>query len=64
MRTCRINALYRRERDALKGLQEEAEIQRNTLRRGKNFAFSKETCLGKERVGPYMTSRKMKWSYS
>ena len=43
-------ALYRRESDSLEGPHEEAEIQRKVLRRGKNLAFSKDTCLKKERV--------------
>ena len=39
--------LYRRERDFLEELHEEAEIQRKVLRRGKNLAFSEDTCLEK-----------------
>ena len=50
MRRCRRKALYRRERDSLEGPREEAEIQRKALRHGKNLAFSKDTCLEKERV--------------
>ena len=42
--------LFRTERDSLDGPHEEAEIQRNALRRGKNLAFSEDTCLEKERV--------------
>ena len=41
---------YRTQRDSLEGPQDEAEIQRKTLRRGKNLAFSEDTCLVKERV--------------
>ena len=40
--------LYRTERDSLAGPHEEAEIQRKALRRGKNLAFSEDTCLKKE----------------
>ena len=50
MRRGRRKDLYRRERDSLKGPHEEAEIQRKALRRGKNLAFSEDTCLEKERV--------------
>ena len=46
----RRKALYRRERDSLEGLHVEAQIQREALRRGKNLAFSKDTCLEKGRV--------------
>ena len=42
--------LYRAESDTLEGPHEEAEMQRKTLRRGKNLAFSEDTCLEKERV--------------
>ena len=40
-------ALYRKERDSLEGLYEEAEIQREANRREKNLAFSEDTCLEK-----------------
>ena len=57
--------LYRRERDSLEGSHEEAEIQHKALRRGKNLAFSEDTCLEKERVQWKVTPRKvevgMKW---
>ena len=43
VRRGRRKALYKRERDSLKGPQEEAEIQRKALRRGKNLAFSEDT---------------------
>ena len=59
MRRGRRKDLYRRERDSLEGPHEEAEIQRKALRRGKNLAFSKDTCLEKERVQSKMTSRKV-----
>ena len=49
MRRGRRKALYRTTRDSLEGLHKEAEIQRKALRRGKNLAFSKDTCLEKER---------------
>ena len=50
MRRGQRKALYRRERDSLEGPHEEAEIQRKALRRGKNLAFSKDSCLEKKRV--------------
>ena len=59
MRRDRRKDLYRRERDSLEGPYEEAEIQRKALRRGKNLAFSKDTCLEKERVWSKMTPRKV-----
>ena len=52
-------ALYRRERDSLKEPHDETEIQRKALRRGKNLAFSKDTCLEKERVRSKVTPRKV-----
>ena len=55
----RRKALYRTERDSLKGLHDKAEIQRKALRRGKNLAFSKDTCLEKERVRSKVTPRKV-----
>ena len=51
--------LYRTERDSLEGPHEKAEIQHKTLRRGKNLAFSEDTCLEKERVRSKMTPRKV-----
>ena len=59
VRRGRRKALYRTERDSLEGPQEEAEIQRKSLRRGKNLAFSEDTCLKKERVWSKVTSRKV-----
>ena len=50
VRRNRRKALYRRERDSLERLHEEAEIQRKALRRGKNLAFSEDTSLEKEEV--------------
>ena len=41
------------------GPHEEAEIQRQALRRGKNLAFSEDICLEKERVRSYVTPRKV-----
>ena len=60
MRRGQKKALYRRERDSLRGPHEEAEIERKALRRGKNLAFSKDTCLEKERVQLKVTPRKVK----
>ena len=51
--------LYRRERDFVKGPHEEAEIQRKALRRGKNLAFSEDTCLEKESVRLKVTQEKL-----
>ena len=59
MRRGQRKALYRRERDSLEGPHEEAEIQHKALRRGKNLAFSKDTCLEKERVQSKVTPRKV-----
>ena len=50
--------LYRTERDSLEGANEEVEIQRKALRRGKNLAFSEDTCLEKERVRSKVTPEK------
>ena len=55
MKRSRRKDLYRTERDSL----EEAEIQRKALRRGKNLAFSEDTCLEKERVRSKVTPRKV-----
>ena len=51
--------LYRTERDSLEGPHEETEIQRKALRRGKNLAFSEDTCLETERVQSKMTPKKV-----
>ena len=59
VRRGRRKALYRRERDSLEGPHEEAEIHREVLRRGKNLAFSEDTCLEKERVRSKVTPRKV-----
>ena len=59
MRRGRRKNLYRREKEYLEGHHEKAEIQRKALRRGKNLAFSKKTCLKKERVRSKVTSRKV-----
>ena len=52
-------ALYRTERGSLEGPNEKAEIQSKALRRGKNFTFSKNTCLEKERMQMKVTPRKV-----
>ena len=59
VRRGRRKALYRRNRDSLEGPKKEAEIQRKVLRRGKNLAFSEDTCLEKERVRSKVTPRKV-----
>ena len=59
MRRGRRKDLYRTERDSLEGPHEETEIQRKALRRGKNLAFSEDTCLEKERVRSKVTPRKV-----
>ena len=61
MRRDRRKDLYRTERDSLEGPHEEAEIQRKALSRGKNLAFSKDTCLEKERVLSKVTQEKLEW---
>ena len=64
MRRGRRKDLYRRG-DSIEGPHLEAEIQRKALRRGKNLAFSEDTCLEKERVRSKGTPRKvgvgLKW---
>ena len=59
MKTGRRKDLYRTEWDSLEGPHDEAEIQRKALRRGKNLAFSEDTCLEKERVRSKVTPRKV-----
>ena len=39
-----------KKRDSLEGPHDEAEIEREALRRRKNLSFSEDTCLEKERV--------------
>ena len=58
MRRGRRKDLYTRERDYLEGPHEEAEMQRNTLRRGKNLAFSEDTPSRKERLSPTSKARR------
>ena len=60
MRKSRRKDLYRTERDSLEGPHDEAETQRKALRRGKNLAFSEDTCLVKERVRSKVTPRKIR----
>ena len=60
MRRGRRKDLYKTEKDSLEGPHEEAEIQRKALRRGKNLALSKDTCLEKERVRSKVTPRKVR----
>ena len=55
MRKDQRKDLYRTERDSL----EEAQIQRKALRRGKNLAFSEDTCLEKESARSKVTPRKV-----
>ena len=50
--------IQKRER-LLRGAHEESEIQRKALRRGKNLAFSEDTCLGKERMRLKVIPRKI-----
>ena len=59
MRRDRRKDLYRTERDSLEGPHDEAEIQRKALRRGKNLAFSEDTCLEKEGVPSKVTPKKV-----
>ena len=58
MKRGRRKALYKRERVFLERSHNEAEIQRKVVRRGKNLAFSEDTCLEKERVRSNVTPRK------
>ena len=52
--------LYTEEREIpWRGPHEEAEIQRKVLRRGKNLAFSENTCIDKERVRSKVIPRKV-----
>ena len=51
--------LAARWKSSLEGPHEEAEIQRKALRRGKNWAFSEDTCLERERVRSKVTPRKV-----
>ena len=44
-----------------RGVHEEAEIQRKALRRGKNLAFSEDTCLEKKK-SPVKGNPKKSWS--
>ena len=59
VRRGRRKVSYRRERDSLEGPHEKAEIQCKALRRGKNLAFSENTCLEKERFRSKVTPRKI-----
>ena len=59
VRRGRRKDLYKTESDSLEGPHEEAEIQHNALRHGKNLAFSEDTCLKKERVRLNVTPRKI-----
>ena len=59
MRRGQRKALYKRERDSLEGPHEEVEIQRKSLVRGKNLAFSEDTCLENERVRSKVIPRKV-----
>ena len=59
MRRGRRKDLYRREKNSLEGLHEKVEIQRKALRRGKNLAYSEDTCLEKERVRSMVNPRKI-----
>ena len=67
MRRGQRKTLCRRERDSLEGPHEDAKIQHKALGCGKNLAFSKDTCLEKERVRSKVTSRKvgagLKWRW-
>ena len=61
VRTGKRKALYRTERDSLKGPHEEAEIQRKALRRGKNLAFSENTSQKKKSA--VESDPKKSWSW-
>ena len=51
--------IQKRKRESLEGPHEEAEIRRKALRRGRNLAFSEDTCLEKERVRSKVTTGKV-----
>ena len=55
----RRKTLHSRERDSLEEPHRGAEIQRKTLRHGKNLAFNDEACLENERVRSKMTPKKV-----
>ena len=59
VRRGRRKDLYRRKRDSLEGPHEEAEIQREALRRRKNLAFNEDTCFEKKRVRSNVMPRKV-----
>ena len=59
VRRGRKKDLYRTERDSLEGPHKKTEIQHTVLRRGKNLAFSKDTCLEKEKVQSKVTPTKV-----
>ena len=59
IRRGRRKDLYKKERHSLEELHEEGEIQRKALRRGKNLAFSEDTCLEKKRVRSKVIPRKV-----
>ena len=59
LHSVRRKALYRKKIKFLERTHEEAEIQHKALRRGKNLAFSEDTCLEKERVRSKVTPRKV-----
>ena len=59
VRSGRRKTLYKRERGSLEEPHEEAETQLKALRRGKNLAFSEDTCLEKERVRSKVIPRKV-----
>ena len=59
MRRGRRKALYRTEKNSLKGLHEEAEIQHKALRRGRSLAFNKNASLEKERMRSKAIPRKV-----
>ena len=52
-------ALYRKHNYSLEGPNEEAEIPREALRRGKNLAINEATYLKKEIVRSKVTPRKV-----
>ena len=58
VRRGRRKALYGRKRDSLEESLWEEEIERKALRRGKNLAFSEDTCLEKERKAVEGDSKK------
>ena len=62
MRRERRKALYRKKRESLEGFDEEAEIQRKALRRGKNSGLQQRHAI-KEGKSAVEGDPKKSWSW-